>query len=87
MPVNSFENYPMNWKPDLTRMQPPLYKALAKQLEEDIRNGLLHPGDLLPPQRELADFLDLNLSTITKAFKLCSQKGLAFKSIVVNVLL
>lgn len=81
MPVNSFENYPMNWKPDLTRMQPPLYKALAKQLEEDIRNGLLHPGDLLPPQRELADFLDLNLSTITKAFKLCSQKGLISSNI------
>lgn len=76
MPVNSFENYPMNWKPDLSNTKPPLYKALAHQLEEDIHNGLLHPGDLLPPQRELADFLDLNLSTISKAFKLCSQKGL-----------
>ena len=81
MPVNSFENYPMSWKPSLSGMKPPIYKALAKQLENDIKNGLLHPGDLLPPQRELADFLDLNLSTISKAFKLCSQKGLISASI------
>lgn len=27
-------------------------------------------------QRELADFLDLNLSTITRAFKICENKGL-----------
>jgi len=29
-----------------------------------------------PPQRELADYLDLNLSTISKAFKVCELKGL-----------
>lgn len=81
MPVNSFDDYPMNWKPSLADMKPPLYKALAQKLEEDIKSGHLHPGDLLPPQRELADFLDLNLSTITKAFKLCSQKGLITSSI------
>lgn len=81
MPVNSFENYPMSWKPNLANVKPPLYKALAQKLEEDILSGLLKPGDMLPPQRELADFLDLNLSTITKAFKLCSQKGLISSSI------
>lgn len=36
----------------------------------------MKPGDKLPPQRELADFLDINLSTVTRAFKLCEQKGL-----------
>ena len=81
MPVNSFENYPMNWKPNIKNLKPPIYKSLAKQLEIDIQNGILHPGDLLPPQRELADFLDLNLSTVTKAFKLCSQKGLISSNI------
>ena len=74
MPVNSFENYPMSWKPDITSMIPPLYKSLASALEEDIRNGILKPGDKLPPQRELADFLDINLSTITRAFKICELK-------------
>lgn len=76
MPVNSFENYPMSWKPDITSMTPPLYKSLASALEEDISKGILKPGDKLPPQRELADFLDINLSTITRAFKICELKGL-----------
>lgn len=76
MPVNSFDNYPMSWKPNIKDLTPPLYKSLAKQLENDIKNGTLNPGDKLPPQRELADFLDLNLSTITRAFKICELKGL-----------
>lgn len=81
MPVNSFENYPMSWKPDIKNIKPPLYKSIANLLENDIKRGLLKPGDKLPPQRELADFLDLNLSTITRAFKLCEQKGLISGSI------
>lgn len=76
MPVNSFENYPMSWKPDRKILKQPLYKSLASALEEDILNGILKPGDKLPPQRELADFLDINLSTVTRAFKLCELKGL-----------
>lgn len=30
----------------------------------------------MPPQRELADYLDLNVSTVSKAFKVCELKGL-----------
>jgi len=76
MPVNSFDNYPMTWKPNLSGEKMPLYKALAKLLEEDIKKGTLRPGDMLPPQRELADYLDINVSTISRAFKLCEQKGM-----------
>ncbi len=76
MPVNSFDNYPMTWKPDLIGKKPPLYKAIAILLEEDIKKGTLKPGDMLPPQRELADYLDINVSTISRAFKLCEQKGI-----------
>ncbi len=76
MPFNSFENYPMLWKPSLDKNNHTLYKALAEQLEADIQNGMLRPGTKLPPQRELADFLDVNLSTVSKAFKLCELKGL-----------
>lgn len=76
MPVNSFEDYPMSWKPVLDRRQRSLYKALARQLQDDVEQGLLRPGTKLPPQRELADFLDINLSTVTKAYKLCEMKGL-----------
>lgn len=76
MPVNSFEDYHMSWKPDFREVKGPLYKAIAEKLEDDIKNGLLTPGTRLPPQRELADFLDINVSTISRAFKLCEQKGL-----------
>lgn len=77
MPINSFENYPMSWKPVLPKNSTlPLYKILAELLEEAVKTGSLNPGDMLPPQRELADFLDINLSTVTRAFKLCEQKGL-----------
>ncbi|MDD4842763.1 MAG: PLP-dependent aminotransferase family protein [Anaerotignum sp.] len=76
MPINSFENYPMSWKPELIDRTPPIYTRLAQKLEEDIRSGRLKPGDKLPPQRELADYLDLHLSTITRTYKLCEERGL-----------
>lgn len=76
MPINSFENYPMSWKPSVDKTRKPIYQAIAGQLEEDIIKGVLLPGTKLPPQRELADYLDLNLSTISKAFKVCELKGL-----------
>ncbi|MDE5952361.1 MAG: PLP-dependent aminotransferase family protein, partial [Acetatifactor sp.] len=81
MPVNSFDNYPMNWRPDLSGETGPKYRALAKMLEEDIKSGALKAGTKLPPQRELADFLDVNLSTVSKAYKLCTQKGLLSASV------
>lgn len=76
MPINSFENYPMSWKPKLEKTNKPIYLSLADQLEKDIANGVLLPGTKLPPQRELADFLDINVSTISRAFKVCEKKGL-----------
>ncbi|MBU4440513.1 MAG: PLP-dependent aminotransferase family protein [Firmicutes bacterium] len=76
MPVNSFEDYPMSWKPTLNHSIKPLYLALARQLEQDIKKGNLLPGTKLPPQRELADFLDINVSTVSKACKVCELKGL-----------
>lgn len=75
MPVNSFETYPMSWKPAWSKERP-LYQSLAKRLEADIRSGALLPGTKLPPQRELADFLDINVSTVSQAFRICSDKGL-----------
>jgi DNA-binding transcriptional MocR family regulator len=81
MPINSFENYPMSWKPSIDKTKRPIYQTLAGQLEQDILNGDLIPGTKLPPQRELADYLDLNLSTISKAFKVCEEKGLLSASV------
>lgn len=81
MSINSFDNYPMSWKPDLSKTSGPKYLGLVSLLEEDIKNGLLKAGTKLPPQRELADFLNVNLSTISRAFKICEQKGLLSASV------
>lgn len=78
MPVNSFDHYPMSWKPDKKALKRPFYSSIASLLEQDIVNGFLAPGTKLPPQRELADFLDLNFTTITRAYKLCERKGLIY---------
>jgi DNA-binding transcriptional MocR family regulator len=76
MPVNSFDDYPMSWRPTLHDNGIPKYLQLSEQLKEDIKTGKLLPGTKLPPQRELADFLDVNLSTITRVYKICANQGL-----------
>ena len=78
MPVNSFDDYPMSWKPLKEQLTPPYYLSLAALLEYDIQSGRLSPHTKLPPQRELADWLDLNLSTVTRAYKRCELKGLTY---------
>ena len=64
------------WKPTIDHSEKPLYLALANKLEQDIKERVLLPGTKLPPQRELADMLQLNLSTVSRAFKICTRKGL-----------
>jgi len=76
MPFNSFDQYPMTWRTSLNKAETPYYVTLAKILEQDIASGALLPGTKLPPRRELADFLDINVSTVSRAFKICANKGL-----------
>lgn len=76
MPFNSFDDYPMSWHPKRQGLSSPIYVSLAALLERDIRSGALGANVKLPPQRELADYLDLNVSTVTKAYKLAEQRGL-----------
>lgn len=78
MPFNSFLDYPMSWKPKRDKLNRPLYLSLAEQLEKDIAAGYLTPGTKLPPQRELADFLDIHFTTVTRAYRLCELKGLIY---------
>ena len=78
MPVNTFDQYPLTWKPDKAALSPPYYQSLAQDLEDKIRAGLLKPGTRLPPQREIADYLDLNYTTITRVYDRCKKKGLIY---------
>ncbi|NLF93483.1 MAG: PLP-dependent aminotransferase family protein [Oligosphaeraceae bacterium] len=68
----------MSWKPDSAKLSYPCYLSLANQLEEAIVSGQLAPGSRLPPQRELADYLNLNFTTVTRAYNLCREKKLIY---------
>ena len=68
--------YELSWKPDKNRLKKPFYLSLATTMKEDIVQGVLPAYTKLPPQRELARYLELNVSTVTKAYKLCETNGL-----------
>lgn len=80
MPVNSFKNYFLSWVPSVSELSRPCYLAIANLLEQDIRSGKLAPGTKLPPQRELADYLDINFTTVTRAYNLCRERQLIYGS-------
>ena len=70
------EKNDLNWKPDLSGRKGTISEKLISQLKEDIKNGVLLPGTKLPPQRDLAAFLGINTSTVSRAFKKCEEEGL-----------
>ena len=78
MPTNSFDDFYLSWIPERTLLKRPFYLTLANALEADIISGKLAAGTRLPPQRELADFLDLNFTTVTRAYDLCREKNLIY---------
>jgi len=48
MPINSFENYPMSWKPSIDKTQRPIYQALAAfPIWEAVRKMTVAPAGLL----------------------------------------
>lgn len=54
----------------------PLYQQIAQQVREAVDDGVLRPGDRLPPQRDLAQQVGVDLTTVTRAFAELRQAGL-----------
>lgn len=54
---------------------------MIQQLEQDILKNKLQKNTQLPSQRELADYLDLNFTTVGKAYKYGIEKGLLYTNI------
>lgn len=54
----------------------PIYRRLADAIAERIARGELAVGDKLPPQREIARALRINVTTVTRAFSTLQQRGL-----------
>lgn len=54
----------------------PIYRRLADAIAERIARGELAVGDRLPPHREIARALRINVTTVTRAFSILQQRGL-----------
>jgi DNA-binding transcriptional MocR family regulator len=55
------------WKPRITAAAKYKHQGIADALQADIAAGLLKSGDALPPQREIARELGVDLTTVTRA--------------------
>ena len=60
----------------LTEDESPVYRRLADAIAERIATGTLAVGDRLPPQRDIARALGINVTTVTRALATLQQRGL-----------
>lgn len=81
MPINSFEPDRLSWRPKKDQLKTPYYLSLADLLEADILSGNLPGGTKLPSQRELADFLDIHFTTVTRAYEECKKRNLIYGAV------
>lgn len=54
----------------------PLYQQVADEIKALIARGTLREGATLPPVRQLAADLEVNLNTIATAYRLLQEEGL-----------
>lgn len=62
------------------RPKRPTYVEVSSSIEAEIRNGVYPPGSRLPPQRQLATELGINVSTVSRAYKELQLRGLVIGS-------
>lgn len=64
------------WTPDSLQAEGPRYLAVVERIQRDIASGALRAGMRLPPQRELASLLGVDLTTISRAYAEAQRRGL-----------
>jgi GntR family transcriptional regulator len=64
------------WFGQLRDTTSPRYLALADEIERAVAVGVWKPGDRLPPQRLIADFLMLHVNTVNRAFRETGRRGI-----------
>lgn len=75
-PTRRLKKANMSWVRPLTAGLGSRYQQIATQIVTAMDDGVLRPGDRLPPQRELAQALGVDLTTVTRAYTEVRQKGL-----------
>lgn len=66
----------LNWTPSSLDSQRPLYLAIVDAIESDLARAVLKAGDKMPPQRQLADRLGIDFTTVTRAYAEGKKRGL-----------
>lgn len=63
------------WVPKVSGNEKPLYQAIVRALESDIRAGRVVHGTRLTPQRELAEQLKISVGTVSRAYSEAERLG------------
>jgi len=66
----------MDWLPTLSEWSGPAFSRIVEALAADIASGRLRRGQQLPTHRALAGALDLDLTTVTRAYGEARRRGL-----------
>lgn len=64
------------WLPRLAANKGPRFLQIADALQAAVADGALKPGDRLPPQRRLAAQLEVDLTTVTRAYDEARRRNL-----------
>lgn len=64
------------WHPRINETARVKYVGIVEALESDIKTRVLKPGDRLPPQRQMASDLGIDLTTVTRAINEAARRGL-----------
>jgi len=65
-----------SWTPKVTTKDGPIYLAIADALAADIASGQLAEGARLPTQRRLAEHLEIDFTTVSRAYAEAQSRGL-----------
>ncbi|WP_118180136.1 PLP-dependent aminotransferase family protein [Paraburkholderia phosphatilytica] len=65
-----------HWLKRLSESRKPAYMTIPDLIEEDLASGRLRPRDRLPGLRDLADALQLNYTTVARAYAEARKRGL-----------
>src|ERR1700755_2335139 len=66
----------MDWVPTLSEWQGPMFLRIVDALAADIASGRLVRGQRLPTHRALASALEIDLTTVTRAYGEARRRGL-----------
>lgn len=70
------EDISLDWVNEFSSDAGPLYLQVVDFIEQAVSDERLQPGDRLPPQRQLAERLKVDLTTVTRAYAEARRRNL-----------